>query len=92
MLRIYWCIPTVNGEFAVTIYVHFFLGYLVYLLYRLGRVQPKNVSEILNTILERPVRPMHAEEMPIYPSHWRGRMGLSKDEQIKLFSRISDKG
>ncbi|KAF9235470.1 Sucrase/ferredoxin-like-domain-containing protein [Melanogaster broomeanus] len=54
----------------------------------LGEVEPENVPEILDGILERPVRPMHAEEMPICPSHWRGRMGLGKEEQIELFNRL----
>ncbi|KAF9223129.1 hypothetical protein BS17DRAFT_734723 [Gyrodon lividus] len=54
----------------------------------LGKVEPENVPEILDAILERPVRPMNAEEMPISPSHWRGRMGLGKEEQIELFNRL----
>ncbi|KIJ62282.1 hypothetical protein HYDPIDRAFT_94667, partial [Hydnomerulius pinastri MD-312] len=54
----------------------------------LGEVEPENVPEILDAILERPIRPMNAEEMPICPLHWRGRMGLGKDEQIELFKRL----
>ena len=54
-------------------------------------MKPENVPEIIDDILARPVRPMHLEEMPICPSHWRGRMGLSKEEQIELFDRFSNK-
>ena len=53
-------------------------------------MKPENVPEIIDAILARPVRPMHPEEMPICPSHWRGRMGLSKEEQIELFDRFSN--
>ncbi|KAN0082538.1 Sucrase/ferredoxin-like domain containing protein [Tylopilus felleus] len=56
----------------------------------LGHVKPGDVPEIINAILARPTRPMHPEEIPICPSHWRGRMGLSKDEQIALFTRFSN--
>ncbi|KAF8833685.1 hypothetical protein BDN67DRAFT_976484 [Paxillus ammoniavirescens] len=54
----------------------------------LGEVEPDNVPEILDAILARPVRPMNTEEMPICPSHWRGRMGMGKEEQIELFERL----
>ncbi|KAF8443999.1 Sucrase/ferredoxin-like-domain-containing protein [Boletus edulis BED1] len=57
----------------------------------LGNVKPENIPEIIDAILARPVRPMHPEEMPICPSHWRGRMGLSKEEQVELFNRFSSK-
>ncbi|KAH0828703.1 Sucrase/ferredoxin-like-domain-containing protein [Lanmaoa asiatica] len=57
----------------------------------LGKVEPGNVPEMIDAILARPIRPMHAEEMPICLSHWRGRMGLSKDEQIELINRFADK-
>ncbi|KAG9311417.1 Sucrase/ferredoxin-like-domain-containing protein [Chiua virens] len=57
----------------------------------LGQVKPENVPDIIDAILARPVRPMHSEDMPLCPSHWRGRMGLSKDEQLDLFTRFSHK-
>ncbi|KAF8548729.1 hypothetical protein OG21DRAFT_1515998 [Imleria badia] len=58
--------------------------------HKLGNIKPENVSEIIDAILARPIRPMHPGETPICPSHWRGRMGLSKDEQIELFNRVSN--
>ncbi|KIK98615.1 hypothetical protein PAXRUDRAFT_823659 [Paxillus rubicundulus Ve08.2h10] len=54
----------------------------------LGKVEPDDVAGILDAILAKPVRPTNAEEMPICPSHWRGRMGLGKEEQIELFKRL----
>ncbi|KAH7890466.1 Sucrase/ferredoxin-like-domain-containing protein [Phlebopus sp. FC_14] len=54
----------------------------------LGEVKPDNVREILDAILGRPTRPMTDAETPICPSHWRGRMGLTKEEQVDLFTRL----
>lgn len=84
----YWYILMVNGVSALQSV--FPEGILLIGLDRLGNVKPENVSEIIDAILARPIRPMHPEEMPICPSHWRGRMGLSKDEQIELFSHFSN--
>ncbi|KAG1758768.1 Sucrase/ferredoxin-like-domain-containing protein [Suillus occidentalis] len=56
----------------------------------LGEVEPEDVPEILDAILALPARPRNADEIPICPRHWRGRMGLSKDEQVQLLQRTYD--
>ncbi|KAG0702660.1 Sucrase/ferredoxin-like-domain-containing protein [Suillus ampliporus] len=53
----------------------------------LGEVEPEDVPGILDAILTLPARPRNADEIPICLPHWRGRMGLSKDEQVQLFQR-----
>ena len=80
----------VNGMSAPPMYF-FPTGISLIWLDRLGNVKPENVPEIIDAILARPVRPMHPEEMPICPSHWRGRMGMSKLEQIELFNRVPNR-
>ncbi|KAH7926571.1 hypothetical protein BV22DRAFT_1008760 [Leucogyrophana mollusca] len=52
----------------------------------LGLVEPHDVSQILDAVLAAPSRPMAASEAPLCPSHWRGRMNLSKEEQLELYS------
>ncbi|OJA12970.1 hypothetical protein AZE42_04706 [Rhizopogon vesiculosus] len=52
-----------------------------------GEVEPTDVPEILDAILALPVRPLNPDEIPTCPRNWRGRMGLSKDEQIQLFQQ-----
>jgi hypothetical protein len=46
-----------------------------------------DVAEILDAILALPARPLNSDDIPLCPRHWRGRMGLSKDEQIQLFQQ-----
>ncbi|KAI6008623.1 Sucrase/ferredoxin-like-domain-containing protein [Pisolithus marmoratus] len=57
----------------------------------LGLVQPEDVPEILDTILSKPVRPFKLGDEPMCPSHWRGRMGFSREAQIELFTRYRNK-
>ncbi|EGN94489.1 hypothetical protein SERLA73DRAFT_188415 [Serpula lacrymans var. lacrymans S7.3] len=52
----------------------------------LGLVQPEDVPSIVDTVLAVPLRPLTADDAPLFPSHWRGRMGLSKGEQVDLFA------
>jgi len=52
----------------------------------LGLVQPEDVPSIIDTVLAGPLRPLTANDAPLHPSHWRGRMGLSKGEQLDLFA------
>ncbi|KAI6038511.1 hypothetical protein EDC04DRAFT_2693708 [Pisolithus marmoratus] len=49
------------------------------------------VPEILDTILSKPVRPFKLGDEPMCPSHWRGRMGFSREAQIELFTRYCNK-
>ncbi|KIM51166.1 hypothetical protein SCLCIDRAFT_1224759 [Scleroderma citrinum Foug A] len=53
----------------------------------LGLVKPEDVPDILDTILSIPAPPVRLDEKPMCPSHWRGRMGLSKEAQVELFMR-----
>lgn len=50
-----------------------------------GLLKPENVPDFLQQVLSVPSRPRKAEEAPLVPEHWRGRMGLSRDEQMSLF-------
>ncbi|EIW75590.1 hypothetical protein CONPUDRAFT_112147 [Coniophora puteana RWD-64-598 SS2] len=51
----------------------------------LGYVEPEDVPAVLDAVFKRPTRPASASDPPLCPPHWRGRMGLAKDEQIELF-------
>ncbi|KAI5994847.1 Sucrase/ferredoxin-like-domain-containing protein [Pisolithus albus] len=53
----------------------------------LGLVQPEDVPNILETIISKPIRPFSFDDEPMCPPHWRGRMGLSKDAQVEVFTR-----
>ncbi|KAG6872239.1 hypothetical protein C0995_011661 [Termitomyces sp. Mi166 len=55
---------------------------------RLGMLKPGDIPTVLGRILDSPVRPYSAEDAPILPSHWRGRMGLPKDGQAQLFESL----
>ncbi|KAG5644528.1 hypothetical protein DXG03_008270 [Asterophora parasitica] len=55
----------------------------------LGLLKPEDVPSVLTSILEYSIRPFGAQDKPIVPRHWRGRMGLSKDEQVELFESQS---
>lgn len=52
---------------------------------RLGELRSDDVPRVLDAILAQPIRPFGPQNYPIVPDHWRGRMGLGKDEQISLF-------
>lgn len=56
----------------------------------LGLVRPEDVPDILETVISKPARPFNFDDEPICPSHWRGRMGLSKEAQVELFTRYRD--
>ncbi|KAF8066643.1 Sucrase/ferredoxin-like-domain-containing protein [Lyophyllum atratum] len=52
----------------------------------LGMLRPGDVPAVLREILDHPIQPFGPEDKPLTPSHWRGRMGLSKEEQMELFA------
>ncbi|KAF8235219.1 hypothetical protein L208DRAFT_1392745 [Tricholoma matsutake] len=52
----------------------------------LGFLKPDDVPAVLSTILHDNAKPFNKDRPPLCPPHWRGRMGLSKDEQLHLFS------
>ncbi|KAF9447355.1 hypothetical protein P691DRAFT_671682 [Macrolepiota fuliginosa MF-IS2] len=51
----------------------------------LGQLRLGDVPHVIDTVLAHPIRPFTGQDSPILPTHWRGRMGLGKDEQISLF-------
>ncbi|KAF8962119.1 Sucrase/ferredoxin-like-domain-containing protein, partial [Flammula alnicola] len=54
----------------------------------LGLIKPEDAPEIIVgacEALEQGVKPLGLAEMPFLTSHWRGRMGLTKQEQKELF-------
>ncbi|KAA1472702.1 hypothetical protein DENSPDRAFT_778607 [Dentipellis sp. KUC8613] len=54
----------------------------------LGHIQPEDAPGVLDAILDAPYIPHdNVRRPPLYGSHWRGRMGLSKEQQIQLFHR-----
>lgn len=60
---------------------------------RLGQLRPEDVPSVLDAIAARMdavgVR-YHPDVAPLLPRHWRGRMGLDKEEQIELARRHSN--
>ncbi|KAL1732886.1 Sucrase/ferredoxin-like-domain-containing protein [Schizophyllum commune] len=50
-----------------------------------GLLRPEHVPEFLQAALSVPSRPRTAKDPPLFPGHWRGRMGLSRDEQLTLY-------
>jgi len=51
----------------------------------LGNVTPQDVPSVLDAILRLPRQNWSLRHMPpLLPSHWRGRMGLEKEQQINL--------
>ena len=70
--------------------VQFTLAFLVLFrhsrwFYRLGRLTPSDVPGVLTGILNTKPQPLGPSAPPLVPQHWRGRMGLSKDDQVELF-------
>ncbi|KAF5354258.1 hypothetical protein D9756_007068 [Leucocoprinus leucothites] len=51
----------------------------------LGQVKAGDVPQVIDSILAQPTRPFTDQDQPIIPIHWRGRMGIGKDEQISFF-------
>ncbi|KAF8651386.1 hypothetical protein AX16_004809 [Volvariella volvacea WC 439] len=52
----------------------------------LGYVKPEHVPSVLDSILHLPIKPTSEHDTPLLPYHWRGRMGLSKEEQMHLYN------
>ena len=50
---------------------------------RLGRLRPKDVPEVLDIITEQPLCTDVA--CASLTAHWRGRMGLPKEEQLERY-------
>jgi len=51
----------------------------------LGYVTPPDVPSVLDAIMHLPRQNWNLRDAsPLFPSHWRGRMGLEKAEQIVL--------
>ncbi|KAJ6598298.1 Sucrase/ferredoxin-like-domain-containing protein [Mycena vulgaris] len=55
----------------------------------LGMLTPHHVPLVLNAILSSEQRPCTSFDPPLCHDHWRGRMGLAKDEQLSLHSSHS---
>ena len=59
--------------------------------YRLGRLDAIHAPEILDTVAHRLASLDPQTSLvslpPIMPTHWRGRMGLSKEEQLAIASQ-----
>ncbi|KAF5310073.1 hypothetical protein D9619_010335 [Psilocybe cf. subviscida] len=56
----------------------------------LGLVKPEDVPSInswATNALEQGARPLRLSDPPSFPAHWRGRMGLSKEEQKDLLAK-----
>lgn len=75
-----------HGEWSVLVFCSVGVSYLHEInLSRLGRLSAEDVPQVLKAILERtPQSPKN--DAPLCPRHWRGRMGLGKDEQLELLA------
>ncbi|KAG8990790.1 hypothetical protein FRB90_001626, partial [Tulasnella sp. 427] len=54
-----------------------------------GNVRPKNVPSLLSLFVPAPNSPLDYASVtahPLFRTHWRGRMGLSKDQQTLLYN------
>ncbi len=78
MLPTYLYIRTVTGTLNRFQYwvVAQYLG-------RLGLVTPDLVPSLLDAIMD------HSRTTPPLRGHWRGRMGLDKDQQLELYDRTT---
>ncbi|KAI0300538.1 Sucrase/ferredoxin-like-domain-containing protein [Multifurca ochricompacta] len=60
----------------------------------LGELRPDDVPAVLDVIMKMKQKqqylPVDLAHAPLLPTHWRGRMGLSQDEQIQLCSDSDD--
>ncbi|KZP27415.1 hypothetical protein FIBSPDRAFT_730832 [Athelia psychrophila] len=54
----------------------------------LGNLTPEMVPGVLDAIVQRSAKPALAGEAPLLPAHWRGRMGLGKEEQTQLVASL----
>ncbi|KAH9067908.1 Sucrase/ferredoxin-like-domain-containing protein [Lactarius vividus] len=50
----------------------------------LGGLRPDNVPRVLDIIMEQS-SPADLARTSLLPTHWRGRMGLSRDQQLRQF-------
>lgn len=61
---------------------------ILILIDRLGRLVPEDAPSVIDAVLETPARPMGSYDPPMLLQHWRGRIGLSKDEQLQLYNSV----
>ena len=58
--------------------------------HRLGDLHESNVPQVFDELLSGfatpPVSPLWT--LPLSPPHWRGRMGLDKEEQLDMLTRV----
>jgi len=80
MLQTCCCSLMANGTIALLILFRCSRWY-----YRLGRLKPPDVPGVLSGILNTKSQPFSPSAPPLFPQHWRGRMGLSKEDQVELF-------
>ncbi len=58
-------------------------------IHRLGGLRPSDIPRVLDIIMEQP-SPMDLARTPLLATHWRGRMGLTRDQQLQLYLRHRD--
>ncbi|TFK23814.1 hypothetical protein FA15DRAFT_593482 [Coprinopsis marcescibilis] len=51
----------------------------------LGLVRPEDAPRVISSVIALPARPLDPFDPILLKPHWRGRMGLGKDEQVDLF-------
>jgi hypothetical protein len=54
---------------------------------RLGRLRPKDVPGVLDAVMEQPSR-MDLACTQLVTHNWRGRMGLTKEEQLERYRLV----
>lgn len=52
--------------------------------FRLGNLRPDDAPRVLDVIMGEPLSKDLART-PLVHTHWRGRMGLTKDEQLQQY-------
>ncbi|KAF7419280.1 hypothetical protein PC9H_001867 [Pleurotus ostreatus] len=55
----------------------------------LGLVTPDLVPNLLDAIMDHSKLPVSPNTTPLLYHHWRGRMGLDKDQQLDLYQRTT---
>jgi hypothetical protein len=78
-----------HGEWYVTSRAYCEIARIYTKKNRLGNLTPDSIPGVLDAILRRPPIPTNATEPPLSLSHWRGRMGLNKDEQVQLYDSFA---
>ena len=64
---------------------------IVLMVSRLGLVKPEDAPAIVARAcedLKQNAKPLGRFDPPAFPAHWRGRMGLTPDEQKELHTSI----